>query len=303
MVSLYLHFYWCSKLQIAFSSFCLCLCVEETEKKILICSSWPYINHYSEVKWCELDSSLNKTSGGRQGTLEAVLSLELFWKFCFFKWVHCLLLYCAKLELTLMQKKKKIHTETGLKQTAFSFSANSLSRTCTIYYILCRATQQLVRHIDYLAIFCTGPIWIGPLPQSLSYSNKQQSLHSARVQLLISQWITVHQSRTPLSFFPLSLLSHFLSKWVTVRRWNFIVYVFIHCEAGITDFTRSFKQMSEYSIDWNVNTGSHWARVTQLDIQPLSSLSFIVSQRSKSVFLKLLIKLLQLLSRSGDLGK
>lgn len=106
-----------------------------------------------------------------------------------------------------------------------------------------------------------------------------------------------------LSPFPLSLLSHFLSKWVTVRRWNFIVYVFIHCEAGITDFTRSFKQMSEYSIDWNVNTGSHWARVTQLDIQPLSSLSFIVSQRSKSVFLKLLIKLLQLLSRSGDLGK
>lgn len=105
MVSLYLHFYWCSKLQIAFSSFCLCLCVEETEKKILICSSWPYINHYSEVKWCELDSSLNKTSGGRQGTLEAVLSLELFWKFCFFKWVQCLLLYCAKLELTLMQKK------------------------------------------------------------------------------------------------------------------------------------------------------------------------------------------------------
>lgn len=160
------------------------------------------------MKWCELDSSLNKTSGGRQGTLEAVLSLELFWKFCFFKWVQCLLLYCAKLELTLMQKKKKkIHTETGLKQTAFSFSANSLSRTCTIYYILYRATQQLVRHIDYLAIFCTGPIWIGPLPQSLSYSNKQQSLHSARVQLLISQWITVHQSRTPLSFFPLSLVS------------------------------------------------------------------------------------------------
>ena len=61
--------------------------------------------------------------------------------------------------------------------------------------------------------------------------------------------------------------------------------------------------MSEYSIDWNVNTGSHWAPVTRLNIQPLSSLSFIVSQRSKSVFLKLLIKLAELSSRSGDLGK
>lgn len=39
------------------------------------------------------------------------------------------------------------------------------------------------------------------------------------------------------------------------------------------------------------------------DAQPLSSLSFIVSQRSRSVFLKLLIKWLQLPSRSGDLGK
>lgn len=181
------------------------------------------------MKWCELDSSLNKTSGGRQGTLEAVLSLELFWKFCFFKWVQCLLLYCAKLELTLMQKKnKKIHTETGLKQTAFSFSANSLSRTCTIYYILYRATQQLVRHIDYLAIFCTGPIWIGPLPQSLSYSNKQQSLHSARVQLLISQWITVHQSRTPLSFFPsLSCLTFFQNEWLWDDEISLFMYLFI----------------------------------------------------------------------------
>lgn len=106
---------------------------------------------------------------------------------------------------------------------------------------------------------------------------------------------------THLSYFP--LLSHLLSKWATASRWNFIVYVFIHCEAGITDFTRSFKQMSEYSIDWNVNTGSYWAPVTQLEVQQLSSVSFIVSQRSKNVFLKLLIKLRQPPSGSGDLGK
>ena len=84
---------------------------------------------------------------------------------------------------------------------------------------------------------------------------KQHYLHSIWAQLLISQGIS--------SFFP-SLSSHFLSKRATASSWNFIVYVFIHCEAGITDFTRSFKQMSEYSIDWNVNTGWYWAAVTQL---------------------------------------
>lgn len=101
----------------------------------------------------------------------------------------------------------------------------------------------------------------------------------------------------------LSLLSHVLSKWAAARGWNFIVYVFIHCEAGITDFTRSFKQLSECSIDWNVNMGSYWALVTQLEVRQLSSLSFIVSRRGKSVFLKLLIKFLQHPSGSGDLGK
>lgn len=124
-----------------------------------------------------------------------------------------------------------------------------------------------------------------------------------RVQLLVSQRITVKSKSHTFLFFPPSPLSHFLPKWATASWWNFIVYVFIHCEAGITDFTRSFKQMSEYSIDWNVNTGSYWVPVTQLEVQQLSSLSFIVSQRSKSVFLKLLIKLLQPPSGSGDLGK
>lgn len=57
IVSHYLHFYWCSKLQIAFSSFCLCLCIEE--KKTLICWSRPYINHYCRVKWAELVSELS----------------------------------------------------------------------------------------------------------------------------------------------------------------------------------------------------------------------------------------------------
>lgn len=300
MVSLYLHFYWCSKLQIAFSSFCLCLCVEETEKKILICSNWPYINHYSEVKWCELDSSLNKTSGGRQGTLEAVLSLELFWKFCFFKWVHCLLLYCAKLELTLMQKKYTQKQDLSRLHSAF----------------LLTHCQEHVLYITYYAGLHSS--WSDTLITLLFSAQVQYGLdhypshfpivtNSSHCTLRECNYLSVSELLcirvAHLSPFSLSLLSHFLLKWVTVRRWNFIVYVFIHCEAGITDFTRSFKQMSEYSIDWNVNTGSHWAQVTQLDIQPLSSLSFIVSQRSKSVFLKLLIKLLQLLSRSGDLGK
>ena len=121
-----------------------------------------------------------------------------------------------------------------------------------------------------------------------------------RVQLLISQWITVKsESHTPVSFSFSSFLSHFPAKWATASRWNFIVYVFIHCEAGITDFTRSFKQMSEYSIDWNVNTGSCWARVTQLEVQPLSSLSFIVSQRSKKEKKKKVFSLNCWLSRSN----
>lgn len=119
-----------------------------------------------------------------------------------------------------------------------------------------------------------------------------------RAKLLISQWISVKSAVTRVFF---TLLSHILSNWGTARGLNFIVYVFIHCEAGITDFTRSFKQLSEYSIDSNVNTRSNWASVTQLEVQQLSSLSFIVSQRGKSVFLKLLIKLLQHPSGSGDL--
>lgn len=60
MVSRYLHFYWCSKLQIAFCSSCLCLCVEE-RKKSLICSGRAYINHGEERRGA--NSSLNKTSG------------------------------------------------------------------------------------------------------------------------------------------------------------------------------------------------------------------------------------------------
>lgn len=37
--------------------------------------------------------------------------------------------------------------------------------------------------------------------------------------------------------------------------------------------------MSEHSIDWNVNTGSYWAPVTQLEEKPLSWVSFLVSQK------------------------
>lgn len=104
-----------------------------------------------------------------------------------------------------------------------------------------------------------------------------------RVQLLISWRISVKDTSLLFFFFPLCcfIATEKLSA-CKLRDWNFIVYVFIHCEAGITDFTRSFKQMSEYSIDWNVNTG--WCRAPQLEVQQLSSLSFIVSQTSKKCF-------------------
>lgn len=56
MVSHYLHFYWCSKLQIAFL-FLLSLSLRwGCGGGTLICWSRPYINHYSRVKWTELIS-------------------------------------------------------------------------------------------------------------------------------------------------------------------------------------------------------------------------------------------------------
>lgn len=64
-----------------------------------------------------------------------------------------------------------------------------------------------------------------------------------------------------------------------------IVYVFIHCEAGITAFTRSLEQLSEHSIDWNANTGSDRAPLTRLQVRLLSSSPFIVSWEERVFFL------------------
>lgn len=85
-----------------------------------------------------------------------------------------------------------------------------------------------------------------------------------------------------------------------------VVYVFIHGEAGITAFTRSVKQLSEHSIDWNVNTGSNGSSHTAAGRAAV--FLALHCQLGGGVVLgfiplKLLIKMLQRSSGCGDLGK
>lgn len=144
--------------------------------------------------------------------------------------------------------------------------------------------QQVPDEAQRRGLFCSSV----PLKNtSCATFNKGQqsncwdaSIASPR-RVLLKQW-TKSPSRAPCEVAEFLRSLCFSQPFVTLFRneregWNFIVYVFIHCEAGITAFTRSFKQLSEHSIDWNVNTGSDWAAATRLQVQQLSSSPFIVS--------------------------
>ena len=106
---------------------------------------------------------------------------------------------------------------------------------------------------------------------------------------------------THLSFFPLVSLSFKMSDCEQMK---------FHCLCIYSLWSRDYRlykviQTDEWILYWLKCKYGHilGSPVTQLEVQQLSSLSFIVSQRSKSVFLKLLIKLPQPPSGSGDLGE
>lgn len=163
----------------------------------------------------------------------------------------------------------------------------------------------MVRHIDCLAVCCTSTIWIGPLPQSLACRNKQQSLHSIwECNYLSVSELLWNPSRTPLSlFFLLVFLVSLSRKMSNCKQMKF------HCLCIYSLWSRDYWlykviQTDEWILYWlkckyGLMLGSsHTARG--------AATVFIVlhcQPEEQGVFLKLLIKLLQPPSGSGDLGK
>lgn len=115
----YLHFYWCSKLQIAFPSFCLCLCVEGSKKKKKKKENPTHLfkqTLYKSLQRSEVNSSLNKTSGCNAGNASILL-----FEIC-----------CILAEVELILRDQTALTAIAL---AAQISVDSLSSTCNVYRV------------------------------------------------------------------------------------------------------------------------------------------------------------------------
>ena len=198
-----------------------------------------------------MNSSLNKTSGCRRSTLEAVLSrFFLAFKFAVpFASAHC------RAGTNAEVGNERVLTQIAFTAHVLEFSPLSQCQQHTT----CNKGVQGNWSDTLIAAQVQYRLGHYYSRYTVATNNSICTLYESAITYKSVNYCEIRVTH----LFPFSL-SRFLSKWATGSRWHFIVYVFIHCEAGITGVTRSFKQMSEYSIDWNVNTGSHWAPVTQL---------------------------------------